>query len=70
MNRKGCDDVIMTSLNKVRLYPSFINPTKFGEDWMKNASLNRVRLYPSIINPTKFGEDCMKNARVIVFTSV
>jgi len=35
--RKGCDDVIVTSLNRVRLYPCIINPTKFGEDRMKNA---------------------------------
>ena len=31
------DDVIMTSFNRVRLYSYNINPTKFGEDRMKNG---------------------------------
>ena len=31
------DDVIMTSFNRVRLYSYKINPTKFGEDRIKNG---------------------------------
>ena len=37
MNCNGFDDVIVTSLNRVRFYPCIINPNKFGEDRMKNA---------------------------------
>ena len=33
------DDVIMTSFVRVRLYSYNINPTKFGEDWMKNGQV-------------------------------
>ena len=31
------DDVIMTSFNRVRLYSHKINPSKFGEDRIKNG---------------------------------
>ena len=39
VNYDVTDDVIMTSFNRVRLYSYNINPTKFGEDRMKNGQV-------------------------------
>ena len=36
VDRDRGDDVIMTSLNRVRLYAIIFNHTKFGEDRMRN----------------------------------
>ena len=37
VSRDPCDDVIMTSLNRLRPYSHINNPTKFGEDRMWNT---------------------------------
>ena len=39
VNYDVTDDVIMTSFYRVRLYSYNINPTKFGEDRMKNGQV-------------------------------
>ena len=39
VNYDVTDDVIKTSFKRVRLYSYNINPTKFGEDRMKNGQV-------------------------------
>ncbi len=37
--RKGGDDVIMATLNRVRLNACTFNPMKFNEDWMRDKRI-------------------------------